>query len=109
MEYGAVAFITWWLIFLLSLGGFYIAFTRGVDVGALLASMGLGEDWSSDAAPMAAAYAATQVLKPIRILIVLTLTPFVAKILSRVAPGWSGAQSTTTSEDDSSTEEHVST
>ena len=75
-DYGYVALAVYWAIFLSTLGVFYIALERGVDVGALIERMGM--EWGEAAektGTVAVAYAATKILQPLRILLTLALVP----------------------------------
>ena len=75
-DYGYVALSVYWIIFLSTLAGFYVALERGVDVAVLIERMGM--DWGKAAektGTVAVAYAATKVLQPLRILLALALVP----------------------------------
>ena len=65
-EYGIAAIVTWFSLFFLVLAGFVVAMET---------SMGPGPSKGS----WVAAYFATEATKPIRIVITLALTPFVAQ------------------------------
>ena len=73
-EYGSLAIVTWFVIWGLTLAGFALAFSAGVDV------MGV----SSGAGVFGAAYVATQLTKPLRIAGTLALTPIVAAVLRKL-------------------------
>jgi len=73
-EYGVMAAVVWFSIFLLTLGGFWAAINAGVEVQGTTGSVG----------KLGAAYAATQLTKPVRIGATLVLTPIAAKLKHRV-------------------------
>ena len=73
-EFGPVAIGTYFAIFFLVLGGFAIAIQLGVKV----------DSTAGNAGTLAAAYVATKLTQPLRILATLVLTPLVAKLLGRV-------------------------
>ena len=66
-EHGLVAFLLWWLVFGTTLMGAYT-----------LISLGFVEEGEGGAGVWAAAYVLTQLTKPVRIAIVLGLTPLVS-------------------------------
>lgn len=70
-EYGRVALWTYLAIFLLVLGGFAIAIKVGVKVESSAGNAGL----------LGAAWVATKLTQPLRILATLALTPVVAHVL----------------------------
>ncbi len=71
VEYGAIAVV----IHLTLFGLVFLAFYMGISLGRE------ADDGSQGAGTLVAAYIAAQLTKPIRILIVLTLTPVVAQFL----------------------------
>lgn len=75
-EYGTVALVVWFTIFGLTVAGFYVALSRGMDVGADAGTV-------SSAGLLGTAYLLTQGTKPVRILATLALTPAVAKVVGR--------------------------
>ncbi len=72
-EYGVLALVVHYIIFGSCLVGFAIAIEMGVDVGGAAGAVGT---W-------AAAYIATQVIKPIRLGATLALTPLLAALIRR--------------------------
>ena len=74
--YGSVAIGTYFAIFLLSIGGFWIAIRAGVDVGSSVAELGT----------LGAAWAATKLLQPVRIALSLVLTPPIAHLIGKRRP-----------------------
>ncbi|HJN75660.1 MAG TPA: DUF1279 domain-containing protein [Myxococcota bacterium] len=78
-KYGPVAFVVWFSIFGLTLSGFYLALSNGVDLVAMAQSWGFdGAAVAAETGTIAIAYAATQLTKPIRIVLFLALTPPIA-------------------------------
>jgi hypothetical protein len=75
--YGRVAIGTWFSLFALTLGGFYVAIEAGFRPEGTAAGLGT----------FGMAYAATQVTKPARLLATLVLTPLVARGLGRRPAG----------------------
>lgn len=73
-EYGTIGFVTYFVIFGLTVVGFYVAIKSGVEVDGVV---GESSTWF-------AAWVATKLTQPIRIAIVLALTPFVAMVWHRV-------------------------
>jgi len=73
-QYGPVLMIAWFLIFGLSIAGFSAAISMGFEVDGAVGSMGT----------LGAAYIATQLIKPLRIILTLAVTPLLAKVL----PWW---------------------
>ena len=73
-EYGQVAFYTYFGLFALVLAGFALAIAWGVQVESAKGSAGV----------LGAAYVATKLTQPLRIAATLVLTPFVARIASKV-------------------------
>ena len=76
-EYGRIGIIVYFTIFFLSLFGFWMLLTVGVDIRTWSYFSGLG-----DVGPIGLAYAATKLLQPIRIALTLLLTPIVARMFS---------------------------
>ncbi|MFN2601470.1 MAG: FAM210A/B-like domain-containing protein [Gemmatimonadaceae bacterium] len=73
-EYGAVAVVVYFTIFFLVLIGFWTAFRFGWRPSSAGGTVGV---W-------AAAYIATKLTQPVRIIATLAITPFVAKLYERV-------------------------
>lgn len=71
--YGPYALVTWFVIFGVTLAGFGVAISLGFKPEGVAGNTGT---WL-------AAYAATQVTKPIRIVMTLALTPLIAKVFRR--------------------------
>ena len=81
-RYGTVAICTWFAIFFLTVGIFYVLLGAGVDVEATLAGWGLEiEPKYLEAGKIMLAYGCTQLTKPLRILLTLALVPKVARTL----------------------------
>ncbi len=74
-EYGTVALVVYFAIFFLTLFGFWIAIRTGWRPQSATGSMGT----------LAAAYIATKVTQPLRIVGTVALTPIVARVWERVA------------------------
>lgn len=74
-EYGKVAVITYFAIFSLVFAGFAIAISLGVQV----------ESASGTAGTLGAAYVATKLTQPIRIIATLALTPFLGRLVQWVS------------------------
>ena len=73
-EYGRFALIIYIVLFLGSIVGFAIAISSGLDLG----------DWTGGkAGTVAAAWVATKVTQPVRILVTLGLTPIVARVFRK--------------------------
>ncbi|MEM6273832.1 MAG: hypothetical protein AAF735_01205 [Myxococcota bacterium] len=72
-EYGVIAVVLWYGVFALTWVGFASAIKAGVAVDSAAGTAGV---W-------AGAYLATQVTKPIRLLVVFGLTPVVGKFVKR--------------------------
>jgi hypothetical protein len=68
-EYGGPALVVWFGLFGLTLVGFVVALSLGVRVEGVAGKAGV----------FGAAYVATQLTKPLRILATLALTPLVAQ------------------------------
>jgi hypothetical protein len=73
-EYGAVAVVVYFAIFFLVLFGFWAAFRFGWRPSSAAGTVGV---WT-------AAYIATKLTQPVRIIATLAVTPFVAKLYERV-------------------------
>lgn len=73
VEYGAVALATYYAIFFLVLGGAAIAIKLGFDIESAKGAAGL----------LGAAWLATKVTQPLRILATVALTPLIAKLYER--------------------------
>lgn len=76
VSYGWIAAAVWFTIFGLVLCGFAIAFKAGFEVEGAAATTGV---WG-------AAYVATQLTKPLRIIATVVLTPIVARLIGVIAP-----------------------
>jgi hypothetical protein len=74
VEYGAVAVVVYLVIFFLVLFGFWAAIHFGWEPASAAANVGT----------FAAAYIATKLTQPLRILATLAVTPFIAKLYERV-------------------------
>jgi hypothetical protein len=75
-EYGATAVVVYFAIFFLVLFGFWGAFRLGWRPSSAAGTAGV---WT-------AAYIATKLTQPVRIIATLAVTPFVAKFYERVTP-----------------------
>ena len=73
-EYGAVAVVVYFTIFFVVLFGFWAAFHFGWHPSSAAGTVGV---WT-------AAYIATKLTQPVRIIATLAITPFVAKLYERV-------------------------
>jgi hypothetical protein len=73
-EYGAIAVVVYFAIFFLVLFGFWAAIRFGWQPSSAAATLGI---WT-------AAYIATKLTQPVRIIATLAVTPFVAKLYERV-------------------------
>jgi hypothetical protein len=86
VEYGAIAVVVYFAIFFLVLFSFWAAMRFGWEPASATANVGT----------FAAAYIATKITQPLRILATLAVTPFIAKIYERLAgkpkPAASGDQ-----------------
>ena len=87
-EYGNVALVTYLVIWVLTLTGFAIAISTGVDVDAVLGSIArfFGSSWegrTSGAGLAGLTWLATKLTQPLRIAATLALTPFVAALLRK--------------------------
>lgn len=88
-EYGATVIVFHVAISLLSLGGFYMIVSSGVDVQELIDQVGLNINSSvttgaSTASTFVMAYAVHKVFAPVRISITLASTPFIVRYLRRI-------------------------
>lgn len=70
VEYGPLAILLNFAIFFLTVGGFFLAFKLGFRA----------ESTEATAGTLAAAYAASQVVKPFRLAAVFALTPLVGRV-----------------------------
>ncbi len=70
LEYGPLALVVNYLIFGLVVAGFYVAIQLGFQA----------DSTGEKAGTLAAAYAASQVVKPLRLAAVFVLTPLIARI-----------------------------
>lgn len=75
-EYGKVAVVVYFAIFAAVLGGFAIAIRLGVEVDSAVGTAGT----------LGAAWVATKLTQPLRILATLVLTPLVAKLVHQFNP-----------------------
>ena len=76
-EYGAIAVVVYFAIFFLVLFGFWAAIRFGWQPSSAAANLGI---WT-------AAYIATKLTQPVRIIATLAVTPLVAKLYERVTRG----------------------
>lgn len=74
VEYGAIAVVVYLAIFFLVLFGFWTAIRFGWEPASATANLGT----------FAAAYIATKVTQPLRIMATLAVTPLIAKMYERV-------------------------
>ena len=74
VEYGVIALVVHYLIFGLTIVGFWAAMRAGWESTSTAGNVGT---WT-------AAYVATKVTQPLRIIATLALTPFLARIYERV-------------------------
>jgi hypothetical protein len=91
-EYGPVAMATYFAIFFLTLAGFALAITYGVDVHKIKqwlggSEAGAGDSALSGAGLLFAAWLLTKATQPFRIAGTLALTPLVAAVLKRIRKG----------------------
>lgn len=75
-EYGPVAVVIYFSIFALVFAGFAIAISIGVPV----------ESAAGTAGTLGAAYVATKLTQPLRILATLLLTPVIGRLVARFKP-----------------------
>ena len=73
-KYGRTGIIVYFSIFFLTLFGFWMLLTVGVDIRTWSYFSALG-----DVGAIGLAYAATKITQPLRIALTLVLTPFVAR------------------------------
>ncbi|GAB4818143.1 hypothetical protein N2152v2_005189 [Parachlorella kessleri] len=86
-RYGSAYLITSISFAIVSFGACYFAVNAGVDVGSLLAKVGLQvTDTSEKVGTVAIAYAAHKALSPVRFPPTVALTPLVARWLGREEP-----------------------
>ncbi|XP_033755658.1 uncharacterized protein LOC117338411 [Pecten maximus] len=88
-EYGSTVIVFHVGLALMSLGGFYVLVSSGIDVVGLLTKFGIGESifqskLAAGASTFVIAYAVHKVFAPVRIGITLTATPFIVQYLRRV-------------------------
>ena len=81
-EYGTLALVLYLIIFAVTLAGFAVAISFGVETDSAAGSAGT----------LAAAWLATKLTQPLRILATLALTPLVAAVLKRLRPKKPDAQ-----------------
>jgi len=74
VEYGAVAVVVYLAIFFVVLFGFWAAIKAGWEPSGAMANVGA----------FTAAYLATKLTQPLRILATLAVTPFIARAFERV-------------------------
>ena len=74
VEYGAVAVVVYFVIFFLVIFGFWAAISFGWQPASVAGTMGV---WT-------AAYIATKLTQPLRVIATLAITPLVAKVYERV-------------------------
>ncbi|KDR12191.1 hypothetical protein L798_13927, partial [Zootermopsis nevadensis] len=82
-EYGLTVVIFHIGISLLSLGGFYLAVTSGVDLAGLVSNIGGGEV-AAEASNFVVAYAFHKILAPVRIGITLAAAPVIVRYLRKI-------------------------
>ena len=75
-EYGKVALVIHFSFFFLAILGFWLAIKFGFPIDGI----------SSTAGTLGAAYAATQVIKPLRLIATMVLTPLVARLIGHGKP-----------------------
>ncbi|WAR11505.1 F210B-like protein [Mya arenaria] len=88
-DYGATVIVFHVGISLISLGGFYLAVSSGLDVVGLLTRLGVGESIlqsrvAAGSTTFVLAYAVHKVFAPVRIATTLTCTPLIVRYLRRV-------------------------
>ena len=81
-EYGRIALATYLVLFALVLAGFAAAFALGFE------GQGIGDGASAfrGASLLGAAYLATKLVQPLRILATVAVTPLVASAIKRLRP-----------------------
>ena len=100
-RYGSAAFVAWFSIFFSSIALFYVLLEVGTDVTGLIETVvgwwgGDPSGWtdaSAGAGQLALAYAATQLVKPLRIALFVALTPLLARFMGTT--GKASAEPTT--------------
>jgi len=75
-EYGTAAIVTYIVLRLCALVGFYVAITQGFDVGSTAGSAGT----------VGAAWAASKVTQPLWMGLAVVLTPFAVRFWRRLRP-----------------------
>ena len=75
-EYGRIAIVTYFVIFGLTLAGFAIAISYGLQVESAKGGAGL----------LVASWVATKLTQPLRIAGTLALTPVVAAVVKKIRP-----------------------
>ncbi|XP_054283084.1 protein FAM210B, mitochondrial-like [Macrosteles quadrilineatus] len=85
-DYGATVIVFHITISLMSLGTSYLVISSGVDVGSLLAKVGLDPEstLTAGASTFVVAYAVHKLFAPVRISITLGATPFIVRYLRRI-------------------------
>ena len=86
-EYGTVALVTWFTLFGLTVFGFGMAIEAGMSPGEVLGKLGMDPARAStvgSAGKWGIAYGLTQLTKPVRLVIVLAITPLVARLWHRI-------------------------
>ena len=83
-EYGAIAIVTWFVIFFGTWAAFASLLSAGLDLGGWM-SEGEGSGWLweivKDWGPIGLAYIPTQLVKPIRAAATFAITPIVHKVM----------------------------
>lgn len=85
-DYGSTVVVFHVCISLMSLGGFYLAVSSGIDVKSLLCTLGFSADviqskLATGTSTFVMSYAVHKVFAPVRIGITLTCTPFIVRYL----------------------------
>ncbi|XP_041454750.1 uncharacterized protein C18orf19 homolog A-like [Lytechinus variegatus] len=85
-DYGSTVVVFHVCISLMSLGGFYLAVSSGIDMQSLLSTLGFSADIiqskvATGTSTFVMAYAVHKVFAPVRIGITLTCTPFIVRYL----------------------------
>ncbi|XP_076113015.1 uncharacterized protein LOC143080836 isoform X1 [Mytilus galloprovincialis] len=88
-EYGSTVIVFHVGISVISLGGFYLAVSSGIDMVSLLTKIGVGESLlqsklTTGASTFVVAYAVHKVFAPVRIAITLTSVPLIVRYLRRI-------------------------
>ena len=89
LEYGVIALIVHYVVFALTIVGFWAAMRAGWQPTSAAASVGT---WT-------AAYVATKFTQPLRIVATLALTPLIARIYERLSGRTARAETTAPSAD----------